>query len=99
MLTEDALYEMALRIEAGIQNNKEYVLLYSDEDKCDETKEHCYEPKYKPELNPDLILSNNYICHFMVAKREMFIDITIKRSIWLFNRVEKTTPIPFMILL
>lgn len=78
LLTKDALYEMALRIEAGIHNNKEYVLLYSDEDKCDENTRVFYEPHYKTEFNRDLILSNNYICHFMVVKTEVFKELLLR---------------------
>ena len=46
-------------------------LLYSDEDKCDGEAETFYEPHFKEKFNLDLILSNNYICHFMVMKREL----------------------------
>lgn len=71
LLTPDALFEMAAAIgrakEAGITLR----LLYSDEDKCDENGASCYEPHFKPDFNLDLILSNHYICHFMVMQASL----------------------------
>ena len=78
LLTKDALYEMAAKLEEEYENGKELVLLYSDEDKCDEETKHYYEPHYKTGLNVDLILSNNYICHFMVAKKKMFWKLLLR---------------------
>lgn len=78
LLTKDALYEMACKIEEHCNENKELVLLYSDEDKCDKEAKTFYEPHFKCGLNVDLILSNNYICHFMVAKRELFQELLLR---------------------
>jgi O-antigen biosynthesis protein len=44
-------------------------LLYSDEDKIDGTGEH-YWPSFKPAWNPDLLLANNYITHFVAVRAE-----------------------------
>ena len=30
-----------------------------------------FEPHFKPDFNPDLLRSNNYICHFLVFKRDL----------------------------
>lgn len=68
VLAPDALYEMAVRIEAA---GRELRLLYSDEDKCDGGTRMFYEPNRKEDFNFDLLLCNNYICHFMVMKREL----------------------------
>lgn len=68
VLTEDALYEMAVAIEKGKQEGIEIEMLYSDEDKCDGGRTKYYEPNIKEKFNRDLILSNNYICHFLVLK-------------------------------
>lgn len=65
LLTPDALYENAVAIEEG-----DYDLLYSDEDKWDGTK--YLQPNFKQNFNYDLILSNNYICHFLVMKSRLF---------------------------
>ena len=71
LLTADALYEMAGRMEEEEKAGRVPQLLYSDEDKCDGEAEIFYEPHFKEKFNLDLILSNNYICHFMVMKREL----------------------------
>ncbi len=69
ILTPDALFEMAEAIRRGRERGEEPLLLYSDEDKCDGEGVLYYEPNRKEKFNYDLILSNNYICHFMVAER------------------------------
>ncbi|MBQ8591297.1 MAG: glycosyltransferase [Lachnospiraceae bacterium] len=68
VLTPDALYEMAVQIESAKKQGKAVKMLYSDEDKCDMDMTHFYEPHFKEEFNLDLILSNNYICHFLVME-------------------------------
>ncbi len=45
-------------------------LFYSDEDKLDERGER-YQPFFKPDWSPDLILSTNYVCHFLVVRRDL----------------------------
>lgn len=47
-------------------------LIYSDEDKVSPDLKHYYEPHFKPDFNPDLLRSDNYICHLLMAKRELF---------------------------
>lgn len=77
LLTPDALYENAVRIMESRHNGNaddELLLLYSDEDKCDETGANYYEIHQKEDFNLDLLLSNNYICHFVV----MHIDLMQK---------------------
>jgi glycosyltransferase involved in cell wall biosynthesis len=69
LLTPDALYEMALKLEEN-----PYQFVYSDEDKCDESGKRYFEPHFKKEFNFDLFLSNNYICHFVAIKRELLED-------------------------
>ena len=71
LLTEDALFEMAKAIEKGKKDGIEIQLLYSDEDKCDGEGKKFFEPHIKLDFNLDLMLSNNYVCHFMVMKKEM----------------------------
>lgn len=70
VLTEDALYEMAVAIEKGKREGIEVAMLYSDEDKCNGERTKYYEPNKKEKFNRDLLLSNNYICHFLVLKSE-----------------------------
>ena len=69
-LTPDALYEMEKAIKEGKDRGKEYTFIYSDEDKCDETGQNFYEPHFKTDFNLDLLLTNNYVCHFLVMKSE-----------------------------
>jgi GT2 family glycosyltransferase len=45
-------------------------LFYSDEDKIDERGRR-YDVFFKPDWSPDLFLSYNYICHFVVMKRSL----------------------------
>lgn len=75
VLTPDALYEMACCIDAYEKQDIQLRLLYSNEDKCDVTQSRYYEVNKKPKFNLDLILSNNYICHFMVMKRQLMQEL------------------------
>jgi GT2 family glycosyltransferase len=43
-------------------------LIYSDEDKLSEDG-HYYDPYFKPDWNPDLFLSQNYLNHFSVYRK------------------------------
>lgn len=67
LLTPDAVFEVTRRITAtGAE------ILYSDEDKCDAAARRFFEPNRKPDFNIDYFLANNYICHFLVMKTELF---------------------------
>ena len=46
-------------------------LIYSDEDKVDDTGEERWDPFFKPDWSPDLLLTKNYICHFGVYRRSL----------------------------
>src|SRR5262249_36587464 len=46
-------------------------LIYSDEDKVDETGGVRWDPFFKPDWSPDLLLSMNYVCHFGVYRRSL----------------------------
>lgn len=78
LLTCDALYEMARAIEKAKKDGIKYAFLYSDEDKCDTFGERFYEPNFKPEFNLDLLLSNNYICHFMVMESKLMKKLMLR---------------------
>ncbi len=73
LLTPDALYEAAAAIRLSSPE-----ILYSDEDKCDETAQHFFEPNRKPDFNEEYFLSNNYICHLLVMKRELFLALQLR---------------------
>ncbi|MBE9563000.1 MAG: glycosyltransferase, partial [Proteobacteria bacterium] len=60
-LTKHALFWV---VEAILDNPKAK-LFYSDEDKLNDQGERC-DPYFKPDWNPDLFLSHNYITHLLV---------------------------------
>lgn len=80
VLTPNALFEMATEIERAYLENRRADMLYSDEDKCDETGTQFYEPHLKKEFNLDLILSNNYICHFLVIKSSLMKKVGFRKE-------------------
>ena len=45
-------------------------LIYSDEDKLDETGRRV-DPYFKPDWSPDTLRSHNYICHLLVLRRTL----------------------------
>lgn len=80
LLAPDALFEMAEAIRRGREQGESPLLLYSDEDKCNGQGNVYYEPNYKEKFNYDLILSNNYICHFMVTERGLMQKLKFRRK-------------------
>ena len=75
ILTDNALFEMAAAIRQKQRQGVLPRMLYSDEDKCDSREERYYEVNRKPDFNLDLLLSNNYICHFLVMKRQLMQEL------------------------
>jgi len=68
---DDQLHPHALAaIVAELNTNPSADLLYSDEDKIDEAGNR-FNPHFKPDWNPDLLLSQNYICHLAVYRRAL----------------------------
>ena len=65
-LRPHALLEMAEAISA----RPDVGLLYSDEDKID-AEGGRFAPYFKPDWNPDLLLSQNYVCHFTVIRTDL----------------------------
>lgn len=80
LLTVDALFEMAAAIEAAKNHGEEVLMLYSDEDKYDGNNNTYYDYHRKSDFNLDLILSNNYICHFLVMKRQLMQELQLNGS-------------------
>ena len=75
LLTADALYEMACAVREGMP-----ILAYSDEDKCDASGTHFYDPHFKMDFNLDLLFTNNYICHFMVVRADVLRKLEIRKE-------------------
>lgn len=80
VLTPNALFEMVKRIEEEKKNGVELKMLYSDEDKCNGDRSQYFEPNIKEKFNLDLLLSNNYICHFMVMETAMMQELGFRRA-------------------
>lgn len=62
-----ALYECV----KAINMDPEYDVIYSDEDKLDMDGKALFDPHFKPDFNPDLLTSVNYICHLFVVNRDL----------------------------
>lgn len=75
VLTQDALFYVGRAVE-----NRGPVLVYSDEDKTDSGLTTFYEPNRKKKLNLDLILTNNYICHFCVMKADIMKKLKFRKE-------------------
>lgn len=75
LLTADALYEMAHAVEKDRP-----ILAYSDEDKCDESGKRFYDPHFKLDFNLDLLLTNNYVCHFMVVRSDILKKMPVRKE-------------------
>lgn len=75
LLTADALYEMAHAVEKDRP-----ILAYSDEDKCDESGKCFYDPHFKLDFNLDLLLTNNYVCHFMVVRSDILKKMPVRKE-------------------
>jgi O-antigen biosynthesis protein len=72
---DDLLPEHALGVVAAtIENHPEAGLIYSDEDKIDESGMRC-RPFFKPDWNPELLLGQNYISHLGVYRRALLHEI------------------------
>lgn len=69
---DDALAPHALYHYAKLlQSHPDVDLIYSDEDKIDERGRH-YDPQFKPEWSPDLLLSYNFVNHFTCIRKTVF---------------------------
>ena len=66
-LEYDALYEYAKKILEAPETD----LLYCDEDKMKEETDYYFYPNFKPDLDPDMLFSNNYICHFLCVRKSL----------------------------
>jgi O-antigen biosynthesis protein len=68
---DDLLHPQALKtIALYAQLNPQAQLMYSDEDKVMAYEERDH-PHFKSDWNPDLLYSQNYICHLTAIKREL----------------------------
>lgn len=84
LLAPDALYEMLALVRrgnaaktpvehAGLLHapGASYELIYTDEDKITMDGSTHFQPHFKPDINIDLLRSNNYITHFTMVSRAL----------------------------
>jgi O-antigen biosynthesis protein len=69
-LAPHALATVAL----SISENPDSKLIYSDRDMID-ASELRYQPFFKPDFDPELILEINYLTHLMVIRRDVLVEI------------------------
>lgn len=65
-----AFYEVV----KALNENPELDLIYSDEDKID-TEGNRFDPAFKPDWSPDLLLGTNYISHLGIYRRTIMNEI------------------------
>lgn len=70
-LAPDALFECV----KAINMDPEIDVVYTDEDKLDIDGGEFFEPHFKPDFNPDLLTSVNYICHLFVVNHDLLIEV------------------------
>lgn len=80
ILTPDALYCMANAVIESKEKGISPIMVYSDEDKCDSEGKSFFEPHIKLDFNLDLILTNNYICHFMLIRTDVIKRLQIRKQ-------------------
>lgn len=73
-LAPHALREMA----AAIEQHPDARLLYSDEDKIDESGFR-RDPNFKPDWNRELLFGQNYLCHLVVIQRRLLDEVGLLR--------------------
>lgn len=67
LLTPDCLYHCV----KAIKENPLGEVFYTDEDKTDMRGKKQYDPHFKPDYNLYLLRTMNYICHFLVVKKNL----------------------------
>ena len=70
-MERDALFEIV----KAINENPETDIVYTDEDKLMLTQDVFYSPNFKPDYNPDLLRSNNYITHIFCVRRSIVDEV------------------------
>ena len=80
ILTENALYEMARCIENSKKSDCSLKMIYSDEDKMNAEGTVFFDPNIKPDFNLQLLLSNNYICHFLVLETKLLKNLEFRKE-------------------
>ena len=74
VLEPSVLYRYAVEIEKGAD------FIYCDEDKFENLGKGFFMPYFKPDFSPDMLRTNNYICHFTVFDRKLMDKVGMLRS-------------------
>ena len=75
-LTPHALFQCV----KALNENRDIRILYSDEDKMSMDGHKFFQPHFKPDYNPDLLCTVNYICHLFVVDREIISQVGMLRK-------------------
>lgn len=71
ILAREALFEIVKQILMIDQVD----VIYTDEDKVTVDLQEYFDPHFKPDFNPELLRSNNYICHFFLVRKEILTKV------------------------
>lgn len=95
-LTPNALFECV----KALNKNRDIKVLYSDEDKMSMDGHKFFQPHFKPDYNPDLLCTVNYICHLFVVDRKVIEQVgTLRKEFdgaqdydFIFRCIEAVSP-------
>ena len=75
-LTQHALFECV----KALNDHPGTLVVYSDEDKMSMDGHKFFQPHFKPDYNPDLLCTVNYICHLFVVSRKVIDQVGMLRK-------------------
>nr|MCR5654583.1 glycosyltransferase [Lachnospiraceae bacterium] len=83
LLSSDALFQQVVTINEYLEAHgrealSEILAVYSDEDKCDKDAKRFFETHVKPEFDPYLLETNNYICHFLMVRASLLKELKLR---------------------
>lgn len=76
VVEKDAVYEIV----KAINRDEKTDLVYTDENKLMEGENIFFSPNFKPDFNPDLLRSNNYITHILVVRTSIVRELGGERE-------------------
>lgn len=75
LLEPDALFETVCAI-----NSRNADMVYTDEDKVSDDLKRYFDKYSKPDYNKELLMTNNYICHFLTVRKSIVEEVGALRS-------------------
>ena len=67
VIPPNALFELVKALQ-----DRKVDIVYTDEDKISMDSSRRFDPNFKPDFNPDLLCSTNYICHLFLFPRSFY---------------------------